>query len=229
MRTVLIFLTIILWKFQVEAQIVSPSRPEDIGYEAAELKHHITNGAGKLVSEKDIAGSPFLDKQFQKSYILKVNGAEIKNLPLRYNLYNNSMEMIQDGQVLTISFPSEIQRINMGGNVFIYAKYTTPQKIGFGFFQVLYEGDYQLLKKDQVILKTPDNTGDSLRFVRSFPQFYLRYGEGMAYWINSQKSLIKRLQPLSQSTIDYIKSNKINAKDEKKLMELMEYIADSPK
>ena len=229
MRTVLTILTIILWIFQVEAQIASPSLPTDVGYEVAKLKHLATNEKGKPIAEKEIAGSPFLDKQFQKSYILKVNGAEIKNLPLRYNLYNNSMEMIQNGQVLTISFPSEIQRINMGGNVFIYAKYTTPKKIGFGFFQVLYEGDYQLLKKDRVVLKTPDNTGDSLRFERSFPQFYLRYGEGMAYWINSQKSLIKRLQPLSQSTIDFIKSNKINAKDEKKLIELMEYIADSPK
>ncbi len=228
MRTVLIFLTIILWRFQVEAQTESPSHPADLGYEAAKLKSQIRNGAGKFITEKDIAGSPFLDRQFQESYILKVNGAEIKNLPLRYNLYNNSMEMIQNGQILTISFPSEIQRINMGGNVFIYAKYTTSKKIGFSFFQVLYEGDYQLLKKDLVILKTPGNTGDSLRFERSFPQFYLRYGEGMAYLINSQKSLIKRLQPLPLSTIDFIKSNKINAKDEKKLMELMEYIADSP-
>jgi hypothetical protein len=46
--------------------------------------------------------------------------------------------------------------------------------------------------------------------------------------VYSQKTLIKVLQPIPQNVIDYIKSNKINTKDENQLIDLMKYMADTP-
>ena len=231
MKTVLIILSALIWTGQVFGQVKDYSEAKDIGYEVAKLNFINQNHEKKLLEEKDIAGSPFLDRQFQKSYILKTNGVEIKDMPLRFNLYNNNMEFIKDGKILAIGFPSEIQRIKMGDKIFVYARYMKPKNIDNGFFQVLYEGDYQLLRKDQVIVKSPSdktNPNDSLRFEKLPPQYYLLYGNGMAHWVYSQKKLIKTLQPISQQVIDYIKSNKIDTKDESQLIHLMGYIADNP-
>lgn len=229
MKTLSTTILLLFLTFIVKAQTKTGMDLTKLDYELSKLKNLTSSKEGKNLSESEVAGNAYLDKQFQKSYVLKKNGAEIKDMQLRYNLYNNSMEMIQNGQILVISFPSEIKRINMGGKVFIYAKCMTPIKIGFSFLQMLYEGEYQLLKKDQVILKEPvkANQEDSLRFVRIAPQYYLRYSEGTAYLINSQKSLIKRLQPIPQQIIDYIKSKKIKAYNEAELIDLLKFIEDS--
>jgi len=231
MRTVLIILSALIWTGQVFGQVKDYSGAKDVGYEVVKINSINQNNEKKYLEEKDIAGCPFLDRQFQKSYILKTNGVEIKDVPLRFNLYNNNMEFIKDGKILSIEFPSEIQRIKMGDKIFVYARYMKPKNIDNGFFQVLYEGDYQLLRKDQVIIKSPSdktNPNDSLRFEKLPPQFYLLYGNGMAHLVYSQKKLIKTLQPISQQVIDYIKSNKIDTKDESQLIHLMEYMADNP-
>lgn len=230
MRSFLIILSIIFLSFRVNGQVGNPPELNGVMFEVAKSKSLEKDKKGKNLSEKDIAGSPYLDKQFHESTIIKTNGVKIKDMPLRFNIYNNNMEFKKDGQVFAIAFPSEIQRINMSGKIFIYARYMTPKNVSFGFFQVLYEGDYQLLKKDHANLKTPDKTNpdDSLRFVKDDPSYYLRYKDGMAHLINSQKALIKRLQPVSQEIIDYIKSNKINTKNEKQLIDLMQFIEDYP-
>jgi len=228
MRVLLLFFSIILWEFQVDGQIKS----ENIGLEISKKNHlEFTKGL-KYIDEKQIAGSPYLNKQFQPSYISKINGAEIRDMALRYNIYNDQMEFKKDGKVLSIALPNEVVRINMGGKVFIYKPYMTARNVSAGYFQVLYEGDYQLLKREQVKLRSPSektNPDDSLRFERTSPQFYLRYGDGMAHFVYSQKTLIKVLQPISQNVINYIKSNKINTKDEYQLIDLMKYMDQNTK
>lgn len=223
MRVLLIFFLIMLRTLQVDGQIKS----ENIGLEIEKKRHLEFSKGEKYIDEKQIAGSPYLNKQFQSSYISKINGAEIKNVLLRYNIYNDQMEFIKDMKFFSIALPNEIARINMGGIVFIYKPYTAAKSMSAGYFQVMYEGDFQLLKKYQVVLSSPSekmHSGDSLRFERKLPQFYLRYRDGMAHLVYSQKTLIKGLQPISQNIIDYIKSNKINTRDEKQLIDLMEYM-----
>ncbi len=230
MRTALIFISLILCTTLVNGQVENSRKVEDVGLEFAKKKHLESICGEKYIDEKEIAGSPYLDKQFQPSYLIKIDGSEIRDMLLRYNIYNDQMQFKKDGKVLSIVLPNEVVRINMGGKVFIYKSFMTAKNVSAGYFQVMYEGDYQLLKKEQVTLISPSektHSGDSLRFERKSPSFYLRYGDGMAHLVNSQKNLIKTLQPIHQAVIDFIKSKKINTKDEKQLIELLEYMDDS--
>lgn len=193
-------------------------------------KNSLSNAYGKKsLNEKDIAGTPYLDKNFQESYILKVNGVEIKDMPLRYNIYSDNMEFVKDGNILAVAFPSEIHRIKLGGKIFIYQQYLLANKVAHGYFQVLHEGDFQLLKKYSTELKIPEKSAidDSMRFVRQEPAYYFRRGDGKIYAITTQKQLIKVLQPVHQPVIDFIKANKINGKDELKLVRLMEFVEEN--
>jgi len=232
MRVLIIILSVIIWTLEVNGQNEIHRKVEDIGQEFALKQHREFSNNDKYIDENEIAGSPYLNKEFKSSYILKINGGEIRDMVLRYNIYNDEMEFKKDGKVMSIAFPHEVVRINMSGKVFIYKPYMTARNVSSGYFQVLYEGDYQLLKREQVKLKSPSEKtyqDDSLRFERTPPQFYLRYGDEMAHCVNSQKTLIKVLQPISQNVINYIKSNKINTKHEKQLIELMEYMDQNTK
>jgi len=227
MRLLLIIFPFFILSFQVDGQALHSLQSKDIGYEISKLKQIGSGNSSKLITEKEIAGNPYLDRRFQKSYILKITGAEVKDLSLRYNLYSNNMEFEKDGKVLSLAVPAEIERIKMGEKTFIYARYMTSVDVCAGFLQVLYDGSYQLLKKDRAIIKMPadkTNPADSLRFVKVDPLYYLRYGNGIAHLVYTQKTLIKALQPIQQNIVNYIKSNKINTKNEAKLIDLLNLI-----
>lgn len=227
MRTCLAILSLILTTICVSAQ--SPEFDQAKQLRAEIGKSMGLNPKGKPVDEKDIAGTQYLDKNFQESYILKVNGVEIKDMPLRYNIYSDNMEFRKDGQTFVVAFPSEIHRIKLGGKTFIYEQYVSANKVTFGYFQILREGDYQLLKKYITTLKIPEkrDSEDSLRFARQSPTYYFRRGEGKIYAIITQKQLIKILQPVHQPVIDFIKANKINGRDELKLIRLMDFLEEN--
>jgi len=230
MRLFLIILQIFIFACQVNGQIEGSTNSENIGFEVARMNNSEFNRGKKYLSENDIAGSPYLDKNFIPASIVKTNGTEIKDISLRYNIYNNTMEFKKDGQVLSIAFPSEIFKIRMGGKLFVYTPYMTEKNVRSGYFQLLYEGRYHLLKKYDVVLKWPSDSrlqpNDSARFVSTPPHYFLRYGDGMAHLIDSQKKLIKFLQPIPPRLINYIETNKIKMKDEKQLMELMELLEE---
>ena len=230
MRVLLIILPIFIFAFQVNGQVERPTKPEDVGFEVARIKNSEFNRGKKYLSENEIAGDPHLDKNFIPASIVRTNGTEIKDMLLRYNIYNNTMEFKKDGKILSIAFPSEIFMIRMGGKVFVYSPYMTKTNVSSGYFQVLFEGRYQLLKKYEVVLKSPSEpraqSNDSARFVSTPPHYFLRYGDGMAHLIDSQKKLIKFLQPTPHGLINYIETNKIKMKEEKQLLELMELLEE---
>ena len=230
MRVLLIILPIFIFAFQVNGQVERPTKPEDVGFEVARIKNSEFNRGKKYLSENEIAGNSYLGKNFIPASIVKTNGTEIKDMSLRYNIYSNTMEFQKEGKTLSIAFPSEIFKIRMGGKVFVYSTYMTEKNVSSGYFQLLFEGRYHLLKKYEVVLKWPSETkiqsNDSARFVSTPPHYFLRYGDGMAHLIDSQKKLIKFLQPIPSSLINYIKTNKIIMKDEKQLMQLMELLEE---
>ena len=122
---------------------------------------------------------------------------------------------------------SKIKRIILGDKVFVYAPYNESKRIRLSYFQLLNEGKYQLLKMYKVVSDgTAENpmANDYSSYEKATPYYYLRYGDGMANLIISQKKLIKILNPVPQEVIDYIMKNNIKATNERELIDLMEYI-----
>lgn len=179
-----------------------------------------------IVTEEQIAGSPYLTRQFITGTIIRTDGTTINDIPLRYNIYGRTMQFKRSGTVLNIVETHNIRQIIMGDKIFIYAPYNASKKIRLSYFQLLNEGKFQLLKMHNVIYKkSGENPGirDSSRFEPSSPNYYLRYSDGTANLINSQKKLIKLLQPIPQKIIDYIRENNTNISNEKEMIDLLKY------
>ena len=183
--------------------------------------------------ENQISGNPYLNNQFKSCLIIKTDGSEIRDMSLRFNIFRNAMEFKQKETILEIADPTLISRIVFDSCVFIYAPYTIASKIRLGYFQLLTEGKYQLLKMYKVDFNEKSKINDvgptsvSNRFESMQPDYYLRYGSGMAYLINSQKGLIRVIQPISQEIIDTILQKKINIRNETELINTVIYINNS--
>ncbi len=223
MRHLILFISIFIWVFQVNGQDSHVDKLKDIGYTIK--KNNFIEG-NKTLTEDQIAGSPYLNRQFTKSLIIKEDQSEIRDIPLRYNIFSNRMEFKQNGTVLYIADAYAIKRIILGDKVFVYARYMTSRNIKASYFQCLTEGKYQLLKMYKIAFKSSDNKADnpkSNRFENEPPNYYFRYRNGMSHLIKSQKELIKILQPIPDEIVNYIREKKINPKNEQQLIDLMNY------
>ncbi|MDO8927868.1 MAG: hypothetical protein Q7W54_02650, partial [Bacteroidota bacterium] len=180
----------------------------------------------KIRLQSNLAGSS-PDRQFIQAVIIRNDGTEINDIALRYNVSTNTMQFKRNGTILDIYETNKIKRIIMGDRVFVYAPYNDARRIRLSYFQLLNEGKYQLLKMYKVVsdgTTQKQKANDYIRYENSTTAYYLRYGDGMAYLIDSQKKLIKILQPVPQEVIDYILKYNIKPTDERELIDLMEYM-----
>ncbi|MDP2888777.1 MAG: hypothetical protein Q8P34_07375 [Bacteroidota bacterium] len=190
------------------------------------MKEFSSETLSKIRLQSNLArSSP--DGHFIPAVIIKKDGTEISDVALRYNVYSNTMQFKRNGTILNIYETDKIERIIMGDKVFVYAPYNDARRIRLSYFQLLNEGKYQLLKMYKVV---SDGTAekpmanDFSSYEKSNAYYYLRYGDGMANLIDSQKKLIKILQPVPQEVIDYILKYNIKATNERDLIDLMEFI-----
>ncbi len=187
-------------------------------------------GQKKYISESEIEGSPYIQKEFISGKIIKRDGNEYKEILLRYNVYNNAMEFKQNGTILEIADPQTIDRILLNDKIFVYSKYSAFRKFKASYFQLLNEQKYQLLKKYNVLLKGSDastgfeNQHQKMKFEKMPPTYYFRYRNGTAHQISSQKELIKILQPIPEEITKYIQNNLTNPKDEAQLIDILDHI-----
>lgn len=221
MRLVLVILSVFLLYLQVNAQKFQEFNSEDL------IKiQKLSNQNRSDHSGNQLAGSS-PDSHFIPAVIIRNDGTEIKDIALRYNVFTNTMQFKRNGTILDIYETNKIKRIILGDKVFVYAPYNESKRIRLSYFQLLNEGKYQLLKMYKAV---QDGTAekpmanDFSSYEKATPYYYLRYGDGMANRIDSQKKLIKILQPVPQKVIDYIQKYNIKPTDERELIDLMEYI-----
>lgn len=211
MRLVLVLLSIFLLSLQVKGQ---------------NLKEFSSETLSKIRLQSNLAGSS-PDGEFIPALIIKTDGTEIKDIALRYNVVSNTMQFKRNGTILNIYETDKIERIILGDKVFVYAPYNDARRIRLSYFQLLNEGRNQLLKMYKIATDgTAEKPGanDYSSCEKATTYYYLRYGDGMANLIDSQKKLIKILQPVTQEVIDYIMKNNIKPTSDRELIDLMEYI-----
>ena len=221
MRLVLVLLSIFLLSLQVKGQNLKELNSETL------QKIQQQSNQNRLGHSENQLGGSSPNSQFIPAVIIKTDGTEISDIALRYNVFSNTMQFKRNGTILDIYETNKIKRIILGDKVFVYAPYNDAKRIRLSYFQLLNEGKYQLLKMYKVV---SDGTAekpmvnDYSSYEKATSYYYLRYADGMANLIDSQKRLIKILQPVPQEVIDYILKYNIKATNERELIDLMDYI-----
>ena len=178
--------------------------------------------------EQNYAGCPYLDTAFVTGNLYMPNGVVYQNIPLRYNIYNDVFEFQQEGHTRALDTAMNYSMLSIGDRPFIFGSYYHGDSFKRGHMEVLYRGEYTLLKKYKVIF-TPPTKPEAYKdpkpatFTNSRPEYFVSK-EGQTIFFNNEKSLAQACGYDYNTLKAFTKENKINFRKEESLIELFNHL-----
>jgi hypothetical protein len=174
-------------------------------------------------------GNPYLDRNFKNGYIVVDDSIKITRVPLRYNIFEQRMELLRDSALYAFNYPNRIDTVHFGNKDFIYLLYSQHGVRYYGYFEVLCKSPVTLLKRytcrlQQGYFNIQMNAGDrSYQFLK-FQHYYITDDHALATQMRTgMKSLAGRLSVPVQDLRAFVKENKLRIKHEEDLVKLFEY------
>jgi hypothetical protein len=164
---------------------------------------------------KESCGDFFLSEEWRDGIIYANSGVKIKNLKIRYCIYNQEIQFIKSQDTLCVSNPSLIDSIIFDQKNFIYTDFSSNDKIGMSYFEMLNSGNIKLLRKYDCKFIRGKSTFNSYqtttndKFVINETLFIKKDGEP-AIKLPKKKSKFLNLMGNKKNIVDnYMKLNRI--------------------
>lgn len=176
-----------------------------------------------------IEGTPYLNSDFEKGEIETIDGQMIGGAMIRYNVYNDKMEVLQNEVLFEVS-DELTKQVRFGGWTFDYLPYRISKKQGKGYLELVADGDlnlycrYSKKFKDAQPQKAMQDRPNPPQF-RDLPEVYLLMGKGLAEatGFKSKKELIGVFPGHHDAVRAYLKKNKLKHNDRDDLKRLLEF------
>lgn len=177
-----------------------------------------------------IEGSPYYQDEFIKGDIYYDVNWRYPEVLLRYNIFNDEMEIKLEGmdKVYAIVPEKRIKKITILEDTFVVADYELKRKIVPGFFKELVLGKVDLLTKQHVDFKEKEVAKGFVeprpdRFIRMQDQYYVRKNGGVAEKLPSLKKLIEFMGDHKDALEEFVKEKKISVGDVDELIAFISY------
>lgn len=172
-------------------------------------------------------GSPYSNENFVKGKVILKSGVFYKNIPFRYNIYNKEMEFQKGNIAYALSNSDEIVSLEIGKDKYIYCSFENKLGEKKGYFLVAEDGQSKLLKMEQVEFIEEQKPGAYSEakpaYFRKTPELvYIKIKEKPANIVKRKKDLLKIFAG-EEKVIDFIKKNKISARNIEDLKKLIIY------
>ncbi|AMR32791.1 hypothetical protein A0256_15855 [Mucilaginibacter sp. PAMC 26640] len=190
----------------------------------------------KPVTTKDyteMVGSPYLYDDWVPGTVKLSNGVSSKDeMLLKYDLLNDEV-YFKDKSGETMAFVVPVQEFILNPTV-IDATAASIYRSGYkgvegskpsAFYEVLSDGKVQLLKKVSKIIFESQNIGSATK-TKTFmdkTKYYLVINGAVLAIKNDKKSLLTALSDKQVALAEYLKTNKINFKNDNELGKLVNY------
>ncbi|MCF6243130.1 MAG: hypothetical protein L3J74_17545 [Bacteroidales bacterium] len=219
MKTKFIFFIVLLISIKSNAQVIII--PDDYQFSQLMRPNLVTN-----TNYEDIAGSPYLDKNFTESILYFKNDSAFK-LPLRYNIFDQRFEYQHKGQVYSIDNPADIKRLEMDNRIFIY--YNSKHNYEYnGYYQLLAEGKAILLLKREVVYREAEKSNGIVepkpdRFLHNPDKYYVVVASHEPKLLKNRKSIAQIFEDNVKKMETFAKKEKISFKKQADLIGLVNY------
>ncbi len=176
----------------------------------------------------EISGSPYLDSEYKPGTVTTDDNAVYKDIPLRYNCFNDIMEFEKDNKSYELLPKEKIKRIEFGGQVFIYKDIEGEGNNDKSFFQLLTEGKADLLARFGIkFYEAEELRGFAdpkpARFDDFSETYYLSIDNGPAQMIGNNKKLVKAFGDKQREIGNFISKQKLSAKKVDDLKKIVAY------
>jgi hypothetical protein len=171
-----------------------------------------------------IDGNPYQNKDFVEGIIALKDSSALK-LPLRYNIYSDTMEFKVKDQVYSIGNTAKLSQIIIGESKFVYLSFI---KKG-GYFEFFEPGKCLLAQKRSVKFypaeeaKPLEGIAKPPRFVNENDVFYIVFSQSKFYKINNTKSLLEALKDQKQKIESYMDQENIKNTKKENLIKIVKY------
>ncbi|OQX73238.1 MAG: hypothetical protein B6D61_12720 [Bacteroidetes bacterium 4484_249] len=172
--------------------------------------------------------SMYLDEKWSEGTVILKDKTVITDRLLRYNLYNQQMEFINDEDTAAFGNPSEIASINFDRHNFIYKDYVCHNELKKGFFEVLVNDDCELLlfrciKYKYVEQCADPNTELVMETYYMEKKYFIAKDNEPAMQIPEKKKDVIELLSDKKDIKQFIKKNRIKVYNEDDLKKLISY------
>jgi hypothetical protein len=172
--------------------------------------------------------SMYLNKNWSKGKIILNDNTVINEKLLRYNLYSQQMEFINDKDTAALGNPDEIASINFDEHSFIYNDYECHNKLKKGYFEVLIDGNCKLLLfrciKYKYIEECADPNAELIKETFYMEKkYFIVKGNKPAIQIPKKKKDVIELFSDKKDMNSFIKKNKIKIDKQDDLIKLVNY------
>lgn len=185
----------------------------------------------------NIKGTAYLYPSWSSGTITDKSGKVYSNLLLKYDTYKDLVELNQDGQVMEVNilnYPKfTLSWTEPGSNEVKKHSFVNGFTIeGFtkaNYFDVLYEGQLDLMKKYKTTFVEESVTGygtsDSQKSFQLNSYYFLMLPDNTVKEIKLNRKSILEALPNESTTIEaYMKEKKVKLKSEAELLDLIKYL-----
>ncbi len=174
-------------------------------------------------------GTPFLENEFLKGTITTVDGKVIRNVDLRYNVFNNKMEVKQKDQLFELT-NDLVKRIQMNDRTFDYLKYELDKNESDGYLELISDGNWKLYYrhakkfKEAQSQKAMEEHSRPAEF-RDLPPVYLllKDDSGKAIGFRNKKELANIFPNHKNEVHSFMKKNRLKTNNAEDLQKLLSY------
>jgi len=177
-----------------------------------------------------IGGSPYDHDDFVKGDIYYDVNWRYPDVPMRYNIYNDEMEIKPDGQeqVYAIIPEKRIKKIAFASDTFVVAEYELKRDLVSSYFKELAHGKIDLLAKPRVEFREKEVDKGFVepqpdRFIRMQDEYYIRKNGKMAEKLPNLKNLIEYMGDHQKQLEKYAKENKISSGNIEEMTQFISY------
>lgn len=181
----------------------------------------LLNSKPRAITDTDIEGSVYLDKEYRMAKISGVEGI----WPIRYDAFRDEIEVKKDKEIFALKKETTFNEINFvdKDERIVYAEYELDNKKLTGYlFEVLKTPATKLYKKHTIIFKKAKEATTTLeistpnRFLTQDPIYYLK-DDSLPYFIQLDKKAknLMSVKPEQKSEItNCLKKSNLNLSNE---------------
>jgi len=178
--------------------------------------------------EPNYKGSPYKEFDEKKCTPILLNEQKIEGLTIRYNIYQDQMELKREGVYYVIPRQREFAAFQLAEHYFKYLIFSENNQINRGNLEVLAEGKCTLYKRFNIFLASPQapkpyQDAKPAEFKRKAANYFVGVHEKIPIKIKNNKDFIELLPEHQDKISHFIKKNKIKIREEDDFIKLVEY------